>query len=149
MTPPRADRVAGLVLLAAGLAAALHARRLTVSFLTDPLGPRAFPMVAAGLLALAGAALIAWPAATAAWPGSSSARRLVMACASVLVYALLLAPLGFVLATTLEATALCLLFGGRPVRSLVSAALLSVALYGMFVYALELALPVGRVFGGP
>lgn len=131
------------VVLATAAAVALEARTFTVAFPTDPLGPAAFPLVAAALLALGGfALLLEGPgAADPLEPGAS--RRLVLASVSFVAYALLLAPLGFLPATALEFAALAVLFGGRPLASLAVGAGFSVFLFVVFVYALGLPLPLG------
>ena len=66
--------------------------------------------------------------------------------ASFSVYALLLAPLGFLMSTTLVVTTLSLVFAGPPGRSLASAAILSGVMYLVFVYGLGLSLPLGTLF---
>ncbi len=136
----------GAAVLVVAAAVALESRTFTVSFPTDPLGPAAFPMVAAGLLALGGLALLfeaagGPDAAEPLEPGA--ARRLALASASFVVYALLLAPLGFVPATALEFAALAVLFGGRPLPGLAVGVGFAVVLFVVFVYALGLPLPLG------
>lgn len=144
----RRGRVAGaLAILAVATGVALEARTFTVAFPTDPLGPAAFPLVAAALLALGGLALLLERADAApeeAEPLEPGALwRLVLATASFVAYALLLAPLGFVPATTLEFLALALLFGGRLLPGLAVGAGFAALLFVIFVYALGLPLPLG------
>ncbi len=147
MTRPRGDTLAGAALLVLAVAVAFEARGFRVEFLTDPVGPRAFPWLAALLLGTAGVALLARPAAAAVvWPRVGGWRRLTLATVSFLAYAALLAPLGFVLATTLEVTLLSRAFGGRPWRSVLAAAAFSATLYLAFVYGLALSLPTGTLF---
>ena len=142
----------GVVLTA--LAVALEATTFDVAFPTDPLGPKAFPLVAAGLLVLGGGALLlearrAAGAASAtepagdagAVPGGGHAIRL--AAASFIGYALLLAPLGFVPATTLAFAVLARLFGGTWMRGAAVGMVFALLLDALFVYALGLPLPLG------
>lgn len=132
--------------LAVGLgavAAAAEALTFQVHFPTDPLGPAAFPLVGAGLVALGALSLWRDPTVAAPWPAREGARRIGLATVSFLAYALLLAPLGFVVATTLEFAALASLFGGRGARSLVAGLAFALALFALFVYALGLPLPLG------
>ena len=68
MTGRRTDRISGLVLLAAAAAIAIEARTFNVGFLTDPLGPKALPFFAGGLLGLGGLLLVIRPDAGPAWP---------------------------------------------------------------------------------
>lgn len=135
-------------LAALGGAAALEAATFTVSFPTDPLGPAAFPLLGAGLLLIG---------ATSLWvPGGESmdsvdpagGGRIAAACASFLLYAAVLAPLGFVPATTLEFTVLSLLFGGRLIAGALSGLAFALLLFGLFVYGLGLPLPLGLLERG-
>ena len=157
-------RLGGAAVLAAAIAIALEAMSFRVSFPTDPIGPRAFPLLGAALMALGGLSL--WrtePEATqgTATPDSavgpevpvagggvprSAPIRAGLAAVSFVAYALLLGPLGFVAATSLEFLGLAILFGGRPVQSAVAGLALSAILYALFVFGLGLPLPLGFLF---
>ena len=144
MTRPR---IAGALLVLAGtIAVAVEALTFKVNFPTDPLGPAAFPLIGAGLMAL-GAVSFWRPAHDGAGlPDRTALRRMTLATLSFLAYAALLAPLGFVPATTHEFAGLALLFGGRPVRSLAVGLTFAVLMFALFVYGLGLPLPVGALF---
>ncbi|MDP9397615.1 MAG: tripartite tricarboxylate transporter TctB family protein [Actinomycetota bacterium] len=74
--------------------------------------------------------------------GSRSAwRRALMLLAALVAYAVLLRPVGFVLASTALFTVAVTAFGGRPVRGLLVGAVLSVVVYIAFTQGLELRLP--------
>ena len=128
---------------AAAAVLALEATTFRVSFPTDPLGPAAFP--------LAGAALLVFGAASLWIPGAGEARgvdpagglRIVAAASSFILYAALLAPLGFVVATALEFAILAMLFGGRPFASVLAGTVFALLFFGLFVYGLGLPLPLG------
>jgi len=148
-----ASRVGAGAVGALALAIALEATTFDVAFPTDPLGPKAFPLVAAVLFAFGGAALWragAEPAAgeTVGGPqpslGDPSLAWLIpLATASFVGYALLLAPLGFVLATTLEFAVLARLFGGTWVKGAAAGIVFASLLYAVFVFGLGLPLPLG------
>lgn len=131
------------VVLATAAAVALEARTFTVGFPTDPLGPAAFPLVAAGLLAVGGLALLLEGVEEAEPLESGAVLRLVLATSSFVAYAFLLAPLGFLPATALEFAALAILFGGRLLPGLAAGAGFAVLLFAVFVYGLGLPLPLG------
>ena len=61
-------------------------------------------------------------------------------------YAALIAPLGFVVATTITVSALSSLFGGPWKKALGAAVTLSVVLWYLFVWVLGLPLPLGSVW---
>lgn len=140
------DRLAGGTLLVLAILIAVESRSFTVGFLTDPLGPKALPLLAGSLVGLGGLHLLIRPDPAMGWPGPGARARLVWAAVSFLAYAALLSFLGFVVATTVEMTVLSLVFGGKPVRSAVGAALFAGALYVVFGYLVGLPLPVGRAF---
>lgn len=137
------DRRAGLATLLVAVAIGLEALTFGTTFPTDPLGPKAFPLVSAVLLASGGAWVLLSPGArrTVPLPGA-----VWVAAASFVLYALLLEPLGFFVATLLEFVVLALLFGGRPLRSTIAGAAFVGALYVLFVHGLGLVLPVGSLF---
>lgn len=145
MTRPAADRVAGVVAIVAAALIALEARTFTVRFLTDPIGPKALPLLVAALFATAGVALIARPAPDPPWPSVAVWGRGAVAVVGFLTYASVLPLLGFFLATTLVVAALAVLFRGPPRRAMVAAAAYSAALYVLFAYVLGLSLPIGSL----
>ena len=144
MTRTRIARV--LLLLAVAVGVAFEALTFKVSFPTDPLGPAAFPLIGAGLLALGAISLWRLDRDGGVLPDSQALRRITLATVSFLAYAALLAPLGFVLATTAEFATLALLFGGRPARSLAAGLAFALLMFALFVYGLGLPLPVGALF---
>jgi putative tricarboxylic transport membrane protein len=146
--PPRlgTDRVAGATLAVAGLAIALEATTFEVAFLTDPVGPKALPLVAAVILVTAGAALLVRPRASSPWPSAPVLARMAGATGVFLAYALVLEPAGFVLATTGTVAALSLLFGASWPKSVGAAFALSVVLWYLFVWVLGLPLPMGLLW---
>ena len=133
----------GVALLALSAAVAAEAATFVVGFPTDPLGPSAFPWVAAALIALGGFALLIGRGELGETVERDGLRRIGLATASFVVYALILAPLGFVPATTLEFLALAVLFGGRPLRATAVGLVFSMLLFAVFVYGLGLPLPLG------
>ena len=147
--PTRTDRFTGAALGLLGAAVALEATTFDVLFLTDPVGPKALPMLAAGILVASGAMLLARPGIGGAWPGRSVLVRMVGAVAAFGAYAGLLAPLGFVLSTTATVASLSMLFGGPWRKSVGAAAVLSVTLWYLFVWLLGLPLPLGALWEAP
>ena len=140
------DRAAGAALAIAGLAIALEATTFQVAFLTDPVGPKALPLVAAVILFGAGAMLLLRPRESSPWPSAPVIGRMASATGVFLAYALVIEPMGFVLATTGTMTALSRLFGASWRKSVAAAFALSVALWYLFVWVLGLPLPMGLLW---
>ena len=128
---------------AAAAVLALEAATFRVSFPTDPLGPAAFPLAGAALLAFGAASPWIRGAGEAGGVDPAGGRRIAAAAGSFILYAALLAPLGFVVATALEFAVLAILFGGRPLAGALAGAVFALLLFGLFVYGLGLPLPLG------
>ena len=140
------DRVAGALLVALALLIALESRTFTVGFVTDPLGPKAFPLLAAGLLLVGGVTLLVRPGRFFSWPRAQQLLRVVEGSVCLFAYALLLGTLGFFVTTALVIAAFSLQLGGRLFPTLFTAAGISAALYVLFFYLLDIALPLGSLF---
>ncbi|UPY34997.1 tripartite tricarboxylate transporter TctB family protein [Sediminicoccus sp. KRV36] len=136
-----AGRVLGLLLLALAGLAIWSAQSLEVPFAADPLGPRAFPTAVALIMAACGALLLLPRGAAFEWPERLAAPPLLVVVMAG--YALLLVPLGFLVATLLLASGVALLFGARPLAALVTGLITSAALWGLFDRVLDLPLPKG------
>lgn len=139
-------RVPGLLLVLAGVGIGLEATTFEVRFMTDPVGPKALPYLVALMLLLAGAQGLLRPDPAGSWPARSAIPKLVAATLVFLTYSVALAPLGFFLSTTLVVAALSHLYGAPARRGVPAAALLSGALWLLFVYLLALPLPVGTLW---
>ncbi|GBD31666.1 MAG: hypothetical protein KatS3mg081_1407 [Gemmatimonadales bacterium] len=141
------DRVLGVAFFAVAAGAALQARKFSVAFLIDPLGPKGFPLLAATLLAAGSLFVVLRPDRRSEFPERAAAGRIAAAVASFVIYALSVAPLGFFLSTALEVAFLARLFGGGVKASLASGALTAAGLWILFALVLGLPLPAGMIFG--
>lgn len=135
------DRALGLVFLLLGIGAIWHAQSLEVAFAADPIGPKPFPTIVGGVLALAGAALLIRPESLEWHPGSWG--KIVAVAGASLLYPELLIPLGFVPATSLLCLVLARALGGRWVQSVVGSILVAVVIFALIDLALGLPLPRG------
>jgi putative tricarboxylic transport membrane protein len=137
----------GAVLAGLALLYFLEARSFRTGFLADPIGPRAFPFGIGALAFLVGIAIFfSRPGGTEEPIETPALLRMVVLTGSLLGYALLLEPLGFVLSTTAATAVLVILFRGRPLEALAFGLLLGLAIYFLFAYPLSLPLPFGRLF---
>ena len=141
-----ADRVAGGVLITAAVAVGLEATTFDVAFLTDPVGPKALPLVVAFMLAAGGIRTLTRPRDDVELPVRSGLRRMAAALGALLAYALFLPWLGFFLSTTAVVAGLGVLFGGPWKGGLATGLTLSAALWLLFVALLSLPLPIGDLW---
>lgn len=146
MTHQRTDRIAGGILLLLSAWYAYAATQLKVGFLADPVGPKALPLLLAGLMIVVSIYLIARPEADPEWPSRAAWLRIAMTVAVFVLYANTIIPLGYIVSTTLTIGLLALIFQGPLVRSFVAAFAFSLAMYGLFAVLLDLSLPFGRLW---
>lgn len=144
--PQPRDRAAGLVLVLLGAASGLEAMTFNVAFMTDPVGPKALPLLVAATLVGAGARMIIRPRPTVEFPHARDLRRMALAAAAFITYALALPWLGFFVSTTAVIAALGKLFDGPRRGSVLAGATLSAALWLLFVTLLSLPLPIGALW---
>lgn len=138
---------AGAWLLAC-VAFALIAWHLQAPFSYEPVGPRAYPLLCLCLMAIGLAWMIARPTPIKreedepALEGALLA-KVVLCVVLLAVYAGLFEPLGFIPASALVGTFIALVYGGRPLASVITATLLAVGLYVLFDRTLDVPLPLG------
>ncbi len=142
------DRITGGLLLIVTMGYAYQAYHLKVGFMSDPIGPKAFPLIIAGFLAFFSLYLIVRPDEEPDWPVWKVWRNKVLVLISFVFYAYALVSLGFLLSTTLEITFLAFMFQGKILKGLATAVVSSLVLYSLFVYLLGIPLPIGKIFGG-
>ena len=137
------DRMFGAVwvLLCAGLA--VIAWGFQAPFAYDPVGPRAYPLLLLALLGAGALWLVFRPSLHQHLLTGKQSLRALLCIASLLAYALLFEPLGFIPSTALAAAGLGLLFGGRPLPCAISGVLMGVLLYTLFDLLLDVPLPLG------
>ena len=142
------DRATGAILFVFGLWFTWIGTTLKSSFVGDALGPGTFPVLLGVLLCVLSILLILKPEEGYTWPHPRGWLRIGLVTLSLLAYAYVIEPLGYILATTLEMFALSLIFGGPRLRSLAASLVFSAALFVLFFYILDLRLPTGDIFEG-
>lgn len=141
------DRIAGCVLLGLAIWFIWQGSKLEPFIMADQLGPSRFPVILGSLLAILSVLLILRPEPTWEWPEEPSAWiKMGLIFASILVYAQLIVPLGFLVSTTLVMIALSLVFGGPPLKAILSCTVFSIAIFYLFSNVLKLGLPTGTVW---
>lgn len=137
------DRILGIlaVLLGAGMAIGAWGYAAQVEY--EPVGPRAFPLLLAGLIALCGAWLVIKPSHHAANGNLAQLRSVAFCAACVMLYAVLFQLLGFVIATALMSIPIGRIFGGTWKQSVLTGLGMGVVLYLLFDKLLDVVLPEG------
>ncbi|WP_298974804.1 tripartite tricarboxylate transporter TctB family protein [uncultured Roseobacter sp.] len=134
------DRIFGLVTLFVALGYIASATQIQTSFLTDPVGPKAFPMLIGAVAALCSLVMIVKPDPDPDWPMLRTWGALAIAVIVLIIYAYALKPLGFVIPTVFAAGILSYQISPRMVPAALSGAGLSIGLFLLFKYALGLSL---------
>lgn len=140
------DRIAAAVLLVFALYYGFEAWRLESGFGSGFVEPKDFPLLLAGSLVVFAVGVMLRTDAEPDWFTLPQWVDVVLLTASFAVYAYLLVPIGFLLATTLETTLVSWRFGAKPWQALIAGVCSSAALYALFVFALDIPLPRGRIF---
>lgn len=137
------DRIFGFfgILLAIGFA--LSALAIEESFLSDAVGPKAFPLIIAAVLGLSSLVMVIRPDPEPNWPSFSRLAEVLAAVVVMLLYAQFLPVAGFVIATAFAATYLAWRLGSGPLESVAVGIGTSVGIYVIFHLVLGLSLARG------
>jgi putative tricarboxylic transport membrane protein len=136
----KTDRIFGLVMVFGALAMFAGALQIQTSFLSDPLGPKAFPILIAVVGCLSGLSIAIKPDAEPDWPDLRSWMHICIALAVMIAYAMALKPLAFLLPTAFAAAVISFQINPDPKRALITGSGLSIGLFIVFKYGLGLGL---------
>ena len=134
------DRIFGLIVVVVALGYIFSATGIQESFLSDPMGPRAFPYLIGGVCALCGAIMIYAPDPDPSWPSLGIVAKLAFAVIVLVAYAETLKPLGFLLPTAIAAAVVSYLIRPRLMPAMLTGIGLSFGLFVVFKYGLGLGL---------
>jgi putative tricarboxylic transport membrane protein len=134
------DRIFGLVMALLALAYIASAVQIQTSFLSDPVGPKAFPMLIGVVAAISSIFMVLRPDEDPEWPDLKTLAALAVAVLVLVAYAFALRPLGFLLPTAVAAAVLSYQISPRPAAAAISGVALSGGLFVIFKYALGLGL---------
>lgn len=138
------DRILGLGLLVLAVAYGWTAQQFPVPFGgAGSVGPETFPTILSVILAGCSLYLIVKPDPDAQWPVGKTALELVVSVVVLVVYALLMGPIGFVISTTLVVGILSWRMGAEPKRAFLIALISAIVVFVVFNYGLSLSLPAG------
>jgi putative tricarboxylic transport membrane protein len=137
------DRILGAVCMVAAAGMAWAAKDYAAPISYEPVGPRAFPLLLAALMAAGGAWLFAKPGAGSVTFGTAPWKLVGLSAIAVVLYAALFQALGFIVATALMALPLARAFGGRWRQGLLGGLGLGIGLFYVFDKLLDVVLPTG------
>lgn len=135
-----ADRIFGLFMMVLALGYILSAMGIQTSFMSDPVGPRVFPYLVAGVVMLCSLSLILRPDPNADWPRGMMLAKMAFSVVLLVAYALMIRPLGFIVPTVIVAGLLSYQINARPVPAALSGLGLGIGLYVLFKVILGLGL---------
>ncbi|MBV7564566.1 tripartite tricarboxylate transporter TctB family protein [Pseudomonas sp. sia0905] len=142
------QRIFAVSLLAVCAALAVMAWPYQAPFSYEPVGPRAFPLLILGLMAMALVFLAIRPTPVARGDDEPELDRAtltkVITCfALLLVFAATFEPLGFILSSILIGVPMARLYGGRWLPGAIVVVAMSVLLYWLFDRVMDVPLPLG------
>jgi len=137
------DRILGGGSIALAAFFVWQATLIELSFLSDPVGPKTFPIIIAAVLGLSGVAVILRPDAPAAWPALGRLLEIAVTAGVLCAYALSLPQVGFLLATAVAAAFLSWRLGAAPLSAVAAGVAISVGIYVVFHLILGLSLARG------
>ncbi|MFN4153584.1 MAG: tripartite tricarboxylate transporter TctB family protein [Paracoccaceae bacterium] len=136
----RADRIFGVVMMIVALGYILSAMTIQTSFLSDPVGPRVFPYMVAGVVMISCLVMILRPDPEVQWPVGGMLLQMLLALVVLFGYAMLIQPLGFIIPTVIAAGILSWQINPRPVPAALSGLGLGIGLFVLFKFILGLGL---------
>ena len=134
------DRIFGLVVLMVALTYIASATQIQTSFLSDPVGSKAFPIIIGCVAAICGLVLIVRPDPDPNWPAMRTFFAILVAIAVLIAYAYMLKPLGFLLPTAFAAAILSYQISPKAIAAALTGIGLSAGLFVLFKFALGLGL---------
>ncbi|HEY5672914.1 MAG TPA: tripartite tricarboxylate transporter TctB family protein [Malonomonas sp.] len=140
------ERIVAVFLLILSAAFGIQAWTYVPEGFTDVLGARAFPLTVALCMVPLAAILFFEKNAAKAWPSRQAWRVVFIALAALVVYGLVINFLGFFVATTGIFIVYGTLYRARLWKTVLVGVLASLTLYALFVWVLDMYLPVGQLF---
>ncbi|WP_238369596.1 tripartite tricarboxylate transporter TctB family protein [Heliomarina baculiformis] len=137
------DRIFGIFGLLLAIGFAFAALAIEESFLSDAVGPKAFPLIIAAVLGLSSIVIALRPDAAPEWPTLARLAEIAAAVVVMILYAELLPEIGFVIATFFAAAYLTWRLGSDLLASLATGLGTSLGIYVIFHLVLGLSLARG------
>lgn len=119
---------------------------LSVPFAYEPVGPKAFPILLAGLMAICCVLMFISPDPDVQWPEAAFMGKGAALLAALFGFGFFFEFLGYPLASAAMAIIVSRLFGGSWLSSILTALFIGVLGYLIFDRLLEVSLPLGRLW---
>lgn len=137
------DRIFGLIGVLLAIGFAVSALTIEESFLSDAVGPKAFPLIIAGVLGVSSAVIALRPDPEPVWPALGRLVEIGAAVVVMILYAELLPVAGFVISTAFAAAYLAWRLGSGPIEAVLTGLGTSIGIYVVFHLVLGLSLARG------
>jgi len=137
------DRIMGGVGLLLAAFFIWQATLIQESFISDPVGPKIFPIIIGGLAGLSSLAILFKPDDEPEWPDFSRLFEVGLTVAVMVAYAYALPSAGFVVSTAVAAGYLSWRLGTPPVKAAIAGAVIAIGIYVVFHLILGLSLARG------
>ena len=132
------DRIFGLVCLITAVAYLAAATQIQTNLFSGEFLPKLFPYLIGGVAALCSLTIIFRPDPDPDWPQAGTWGAMALAVLVLAVYAVMLAPLGFILPTAIAAGILSYQISPRAGPAAISGVGLSLGLFVLFKFGLNL-----------
>lgn len=139
------DRIFSGVWLCVCIGIAVSIWQMQVPFSYEPVGPKAFPLLLAALMALCSIALIVRPDHQPVDVNPALVGKGAALIGVLLSYALLFSTIGFVVSTALMVVAVSRIFQGSWKTSAVTSVTIALVTFLLFDSVLEVSLPRGTL----
>ena len=137
------DRILGGLGLLLAMFFIWQATLIQESFISDPVGPKIFPIIIGGLVALSSLTILFRPDDEPEWPEFNRLFEVGLTVAVMIAYAYALPIAGFVLSTAVAAAYLSWRLGTPPVKAAIAGIVIAVGIYVVFHLILGLSLARG------
>ncbi len=137
------DRIFASICIALAVLMGWGATIIEESFIQDPLGPKAFPLVIALVLAACGVAMFLRPDEDPVWPHRRKQIQLLWTIGAMILYVQFLPVVGFLVATAIGAGFLSWQLGASVKQACLGGFSISVSIYVVFKLILGLSLARG------
>lgn len=113
------------------------------SFMSDPIGPKTFPIIIGVVFGLSSLYMVLRPDPNPEWPAAGRLIEIALSVVVLVAYANMLPVVGFVIATAFASAYLSWRLGARPISAVIAGIVISVGIYVIFHLVLGLSLARG------